>query len=769
MTRALCLTLLCLTGVALLPASATAQNISQCKKKMSVTPTASQPAPDSVPAGTDAPTWIAKADAASPYVTLECDATQLFADVVEYYETTNVVKARGHVTFIDGDQRMSADHIEFNVKTKLGKFWQVQGVFGVTGKATPQSALSATNADAFFDAETVEIVAKNTLRMTNGRFTTCVQATPRWSVEGAEMFFVKDRYAVVKSHVLKIKDVPVLYLPWMRYPINKEERSTGILMPNYGNSTLRGQTISSGFFWAINRSMDATLHYEYASKAGQGYGLEYRYVQAPGSEGSFRGSLFNGSGEAGSVFSSRTFQISSAVVQQLPGSLDFRGIVDYTSNILTQQVTQQSLTASTNSTRSANFNLRGNYGRLLASTEAGFTDVFFDSTTAIRTGNAPRLNLTFAQAPIGPTKIYFGATAEYAGIIRQNKIGDPTSSLNVGRVDFNPILRTPIGNLPFLGITTTIGYRYTRWSDRLVTSTTQAPIPITRNLFDFRADVAGPTFTRIFDTPNSDYATRWKHIIQPNFSISKTTTFEEFNLVPKNDGVDMLYGGVTSMAYGLTNRLLAKRPSATGGPAAAQEIASVQVQQTYYTNAAASLFDTNYQSSIYGAGTSKFSPIAVTATVQPATGVNITGRTEYDMTFRAIRSTSAGAGINVPLLTLNATWAKQDTLSKDPKDTTLTIKTGVYHSLITSVAAHTSDRRFNASWSWSYDLQRAQQLQQRYTFSYMAQCCGLAMEYQIYNFGGLAVSGITQDKRFNLSFSLAGVGTFANLLGAFGR
>ena len=60
---------------------------------------------------------------------------------------------------------------------------------------------------------------------------------------------------------------------------------------------------------------------------------------------------------------------------------------------------------------------------------------------------------------------------------------------------------------------------------------------------------------------------------------------------------------------------------------AAQEIASVQVQQTYYTNAAASLFDTNYQSSIYGAGTSKFSPIAVTAkavhTVEVYDGVEV--------------------------------------------------------------------------------------------------------------------------------------------------
>lgn len=753
------------------PSSAGAQTLTQCKKAMSVTPTATQ-AP--LPPGGDpkAPRpWIAKADAAMPYVTLVCDATQLFADEIEFYQELDLVKAHGHVNFIDGTERITADRVEFNVKTKLGKFWQAQGIMGMAGKPDTRSILGTTEADAYFYGEELEITAKGVFKLTNGKFTTCVQATPRWQVEAKDMILVKDRRAVVTNALLRIKDVPILYLPWLYYPINKENRATGLLMPSYGNSTYRGQSISTGFFLTLGRSMDATLHFEHASKAGNGYGLEYEYVQAPGSEGYIRGALFPGSSEPGTLFPSRTFTISSAITQRLPGNLDFRSNVDYSSSILNQQVTQQSFTAATNSTRSANFNLRGSYGRVQASAEAGFTDVFFSSTTGIRTGNAPRINISLAQSPIGPSKVYFGVTSEFAGIIRQDSIGDPKTSRNVQRIDINPIVRAPIGNLPFLGVTATVGYRFTRWNERLATAnaTTQTPVPISRQLLDLRAEVTGPTFTRIYDSPNSDYAKRWKHVIQPTFAITKTTMFDEFALVPKNDGVDMLYGGVTSMAYGIANRLLAKRPSATGGAAAAQEVASIQVQQTYYTNAVASIFDTNYQSSIYSAGVSKFSPVAITAVVQPTTGANITARAEYDMTYKAIRSTSAGAGITSPVLTLNATWARQDSLSKDPKDPLLTVKTPVYHSLITSVAAHTPDRRFNGSWSWSYDIQRGQQLQQRYTASYMAQCCGIAMEYQVYNFGGLSVAGIQQDKRFNMSFSLAGVGTFANLLGAFGR
>ena len=75
------------------------------------------------------------------------------------------------------------------------------------------------------------------------------------------------------------------------------------------------------------------------------------------------------------------------------------------------------------------------------------------------------------------------------------------------------------------GITATVGYRFTRWNQRLATANviTQTPIPISRQLFDLRADVTGPTFTRVFDTPGNGYAARWKHVIQPTFSISKTS------------------------------------------------------------------------------------------------------------------------------------------------------------------------------------------------------------------------------------------------------
>ena len=49
---------------------------------------------------------------------------------------------------------------------------------------------------------------------------------------------------------------------------------------------------------------------------------------------------------------------------------------------------------------------------------------------------------------------------------------------------------------------------------------------------------------------------------------------------------------------------------------------------------------------------------------------------------------------------------------------------------------------------------------------YNAQCCGLAFEYQTYNYGASSSSPIPSDHRFFLSFTLAGLGNFSPFNGA---
>jgi hypothetical protein len=100
------------------------------------------------------------------------------------------------------------------------------------------------------------------------------------------------------------------------------------------------------------------------------------------------------------------------------------------------------------------------------------------------------------------------------------------------------------------------------------------------------------------------------------------------------------------------------------------------------------------------------------------------------------------------------------------------------HYLTVSTNPHTADNRFGGLYSFNYGTSGGclggttspcatvppAMLQQQITGFYNAQCCGLAFQYQTFNFNNLA--GQFADHRFFLSFTLAGLGNFSPFNGA---
>src|SRR5207244_7161688 len=60
-------------------------------------------------------------------------------------------------------------------------------------------------------------------------------------------------------------------------PVERLGRQSGFLIPNFGTSNTKGTVIGDSFYWAINRSMDATLGGAYLSKRGWALQENYRY------------------------------------------------------------------------------------------------------------------------------------------------------------------------------------------------------------------------------------------------------------------------------------------------------------------------------------------------------------------------------------------------------------------------------------------------------------------------------------------------------------
>ena len=258
-----------------------------------------------------------------------------------------------------------------------------------------------------------------------------MQPTPRWDLHADSVVLNIDHYTLLKQAVLTVKGVPMLYLPILYYPTKKEERATGFLIPTYGVSTLRGQSIHNAFFWAVDRSQDVTLVHDWFSKVGQGAGAEYRYNYGGGANGNIRAyfldqhaaSYLQPDGTTVPSLAGTSYEVHGAASQDLPFKLRARGTVDYFSSLATSQTFNMNIYDASRNQRSFGGNVVGAWGSYTLNGTFDHSEYFYGPTTSSISGNWPRFAFSRNERPIGDTPFYFSVGTEYASILRDNKTG----------------------------------------------------------------------------------------------------------------------------------------------------------------------------------------------------------------------------------------------------------------------------------------------------------------------------------------------------------
>src|SRR5713101_2444030 len=127
------------------------------------------------------------------------------------------VRASGNVVFVSNTNRIAAERMEFNTKTKTGTFYVASGIASLENRGVDRSLFGSQEPDAYFWGATIEKLGPKTYRITHGGFTTCVQPTPRWEMVANSVTLTLEKRAILTNMVLKVKDVPVFYLPAMYY------------------------------------------------------------------------------------------------------------------------------------------------------------------------------------------------------------------------------------------------------------------------------------------------------------------------------------------------------------------------------------------------------------------------------------------------------------------------------------------------------------------------------------------------------------------------
>ena len=119
------------------------------------------------------------------------------------------------------------------------------------------------------------------------RYTTCPKTISDWQLQARHLTLnMTEERGVGRGARVDFKGVPVLYVPWMSFPLSSH-RQTGLLFPTFGTSSRNGATLSIPWYWNIAPNRDLTLTPTIYTRRGISIGSELRMLQQDG-----RGALY---------------------------------------------------------------------------------------------------------------------------------------------------------------------------------------------------------------------------------------------------------------------------------------------------------------------------------------------------------------------------------------------------------------------------------------------------------------------------------------------
>ncbi|NMP30309.1 LPS assembly protein LptD [Thalassotalea sp. M1531] len=200
---------------------------------------------------------------------------------------------KGGVTLIKDNQQITADEVAFN---RLNAELRASGEIhfqreGVNVFANELSASESSNATSLSGASyflagnpghgragKIVVTANGDLTLIDSSFTTCHGEVPDWQLKASEISIsVEENKGEAFNARFEILDVPVLYVPYLSFPVT-DERKSGLLEPTIKSSNKSGFEVELPYYINIAENYDATVAPRYMSKRGLQLLTEFRYL-----------------------------------------------------------------------------------------------------------------------------------------------------------------------------------------------------------------------------------------------------------------------------------------------------------------------------------------------------------------------------------------------------------------------------------------------------------------------------------------------------------
>ncbi len=186
------------------------------------------------------------------------------AEQAEYQRQGAQLQARGQVRFINPEIVIHSEQAKFQLKQQRASL--------------THNRYRSVNSRAQGEAEKIELLNSHEALLTNATYTTCNREQTDWLMSANSINLNSKTHQGHATHVvLRFKDVPFFYFPYLRFPLG-EERLSGFLFPYIGNSNIHGSELHLPYYWNIHPQMDATLTPRLMSRRGLLLQSEFRYL-----------------------------------------------------------------------------------------------------------------------------------------------------------------------------------------------------------------------------------------------------------------------------------------------------------------------------------------------------------------------------------------------------------------------------------------------------------------------------------------------------------
>jgi LPS-assembly protein len=199
------------------------------------------------------------------------DRTHRFtADWARYDVEKDEISAKGNVSIRILSDTISGPEMFMNRGTSTGYVKQAQYELG-------PSPTRPTQFHAHGSSTELILAGPDHYQASDATYTTCT-ASDEWLLKMKELDIDQMRQVgTARNVVLYFKDVPIMYTPWLDFPLNRDRKS-GFLAPSFGSTGRRGLEMTLPYYINIAPNYDATISPRVMSKRGVELSTQFRYL-----------------------------------------------------------------------------------------------------------------------------------------------------------------------------------------------------------------------------------------------------------------------------------------------------------------------------------------------------------------------------------------------------------------------------------------------------------------------------------------------------------